>query len=88
VIPAEIRRALLEEKNLSDELGWSYIKFKREVNRFLPSFLIRKCYDRRNVPLPIEFERRGHPERRRREETLTFVDRRKITRVRKGHLRK
>jgi len=80
VVPLEGYRAFLEEKILTKNFGWSYIRFKKEVNQFLPTFEKRECYDRRENSKQINDSPRSGTERRNREETPPGKDRRKIIR--------
>lgn len=67
VAPLEGYRAFLEERILAEEFGWIYIRFKREVNRFLPTLIKRTVYDRRNRNAEVANERRNDKDRRFRE---------------------
>lgn len=79
VIPLEGLRSFLEESNLVENFGWQYIKFKREVNQFIPTLARRVCYDRRNNILSRrDFDRRRFLNRRTAELDFSGFDRRRI----------
>lgn len=78
VAPLEAYRALLEEHILVKKFGWFYIRFKKEINRFLPTIIRRKVYDRRMRSfLDISQDRRNN-ERRSSEKKILGKDRRRI----------
>jgi methyltransferase len=79
VAPLEGYRALLEEEMLVDRFGWFYIRFKREINRFLPTLIRRRVYDRRLQLTPNNKSvTRRKSERRRSEQHISGKDRRRI----------
>jgi protein-S-isoprenylcysteine O-methyltransferase Ste14 len=81
VAPLEGYRAFLEEKVLIQKYGWTYIRFKREVSRFLPTFIKRTAYDRRLRTDGNLLEKRNQKDRRSRDERSPFdADRRRIIR--------